>query len=267
MRCNKLCVASIAFLIWNHLHLTAVRQKAQYVCGVIPMPLTLETETKCKGETMTIHVFLADDHTVVRDGLRHMLEAQGEVEVVGEADNGLEAVREAERLCPDVVVMDIAMPIMNGTEATQKIQEVSPSTQIIILSMYSTTEHIFQALRAGALGYVLKDSAGREVFDAVRAVSVGRRYLSQKITEAVVDDYVRYHKGASEQGPLEALSEREREVLQLVAEGKTSKEASEILYLSPKSVETYRSRLMQKLELDNISELVRFAMQNGIIGH
>jgi len=216
---------------------------------------------------MALRVFLADDHAVVRDGLRYMLEAQGGLEIVGEAVNGFEAVREVERLHPDVVVMDIAMPILNGTEATQRVLEVSPSTHVVILSMYSSTEHIFQAFQAGALGYVLKESAGKEVFEAVLAVAAGRRYLSQKITEAVVDDYVRHRKEAVQQTPLEALSGREREILQFVVEGKTSSEIAETLYLSPKSVETYRSRLMQKLGLDNVSGLVRFAMQHGIIDH
>jgi DNA-binding NarL/FixJ family response regulator len=216
---------------------------------------------------MALRVFLADDHAVVRDGLRYMLEAQGEVEIVGEAVNGFEAVREVERLRPDVVVMDIAMPVLNGTEATQRIGEVSSSTQVVILSMYSSAEHIFQAFQAGALGYVLKESAGMEVFEAVQAVAAGRRYLSQKITETVVDDYVRHRKEAVQQTPLQTLSGREREILQFVVEGKTSSEIAEALYLSPKSVETYRSRLMQKLGLENVSGLVRFAMQHGIIDH
>mgnify|MGYP000128985176 CR=1 FL=1 len=216
---------------------------------------------------MTIQVLLADDHAIVRDGLRYMLEAWGNVEIVGEAANGLEAVREVESLRPDVVMMDIAMPVMNGNEATQRIREISPSTQVVILSMYSTTEHIFQAFQAGATGYLLKESAGKEVFEAVQTVSAGRRYLSHKITEAVVDNYVHSRKGISEQSTLETLSAREREILQFVAEGKTSSKIAEILYLSPKSVETYRSRLMKKLGVDNVSELVKFAIRHGVIDY
>jgi len=214
---------------------------------------------------MALRVFLADDHAVVRDGLRYMLEAQEEVEVVGDAVNGLEAVREVERLRPDVVVMDIAMPVLNGTEATQRIREDIPSIQVVILSMYSTSEHIFQAFQAGALGYVLKESAIMEVLEAVETVANGRHYLSQKISGTVVEDYLRCRKDTAQQSPLEILSAREREIMKLVVEGRSSSQIAETLCLSPKSVETYRSRLMQKLGLDNVSGLVRFAMQHGII--
>jgi DNA-binding NarL/FixJ family response regulator len=189
-------------------------------------------------------VVLADDHAVVRDGLRVLLQAQSDIEVVGDAANGREAMRLTQRLHPDVVVMDIAMPELNGIEATLQIHDVSPATQVLILSMHSTTEHIFRALQAGARGYLLKDSAGAEVVDAVRAVHAGRRYLSQKIASTVIDDYISERQRAS---PLDSLSRRERQILQLVAEGKSSAEAAALLFLSPKTVDTYRSRMMQKL--------------------
>lgn len=150
-------------------------------------------------------VVLADDHAVVRDGLRVLLEAQSDISVVGDAANGRDAVRLTLQLHPDVVVMDIAMPELNGIEATQQIHDVSPSTQILILSMHSTTEHIFRALQAGARGYLLKDSAGTEVVDAVRVVHAGRRYLGQKIASAVIDDYISERHRAS---PLDSLSGR-----------------------------------------------------------
>jgi DNA-binding NarL/FixJ family response regulator len=208
-----------------------------------------------------IKVLLADDHAVVRDGLRALLEAQPEIEVVGDVANGREALREARRLTPDVVVMDIAMPELNGIEATVQMQETCPSTQILILSMHSTTEHIFRALQAGARGYLLKDSAGAEVVEAVRAVHAGRRYLSQKIVASVIDDYIAERRRAS---PLDSLTRRERQILQLTVEGKSSAEVGTMLFLSPKTVDTYRSRMMQKLDIGDLPTLVKFAIQHGI---
>ena len=208
-----------------------------------------------------IRIVLADDHGVVRDGLRVLLEAQSDIQVVGDAANGREAMRVTQQLHPDVVVMDIAMPELNGIEATLQIHDVSPSTQVLVLSMHSTTEHIFRALPAGARGYLLKDSAGAEVVDAVRAVHAGRRYLSQKIASAVIDDYISDRQRAS---PLDSLSRRERQILQMVAEGKSSAEAAVILFLSPKTVDTYRSRMMQKLGIADVPSLVKFAIQHGV---
>ena len=209
-----------------------------------------------------ISVLLADDHAVVRDGLRALLEAQTDIEVVGDAANGREVLRLAQQLHPDVVVMDIAMPELNGVEATQQMHDAYPSTQVLILSMHSTTEHIFRALQAGARGYLLKDSAGAEVADAVRVVHAGRRYLSQKIAATVIDDYIAERHRTS---PLESLSSRERQILQLVAEGKSSTEIAAILFLSPKTVDTYRSRLMHKLDIGDLPSLVKFAIQHGVI--
>jgi RNA polymerase sigma factor (sigma-70 family) len=213
---------------------------------------------------MTIKVFLADDHTVIRDGLRFMLEAQGDITVVGDAADGRQAVTQVQKLKPDVVIMDIAMPELNGIEATQQIRQTCPSTQVVILSVYSNAEHIFRALQAGARGYLLKESAGKEVVSAVRTVRVGRRYLSRKIAETMIDDYVHQRESTEAKSPLERLSPREREVLQLVVEGKSSKEIANIIHLSPKSVETYRSRLMQKLNVNDLPGLVKFAIQHGL---
>ena len=210
---------------------------------------------------MSITVFLADDHSIVRDGLRFLLEAEGDIRVIGGAANGREAVQSVRRLKPDVVIMDLAMPELNGTEATLQIHEVCPATQVLILSMHSTTEHIFRALQAGAQGYLLKESAGPEVVTAVRTVHAGRRYLSQKIAETVIDDYIRERRAAS---PLDSLSARERQILQLIAEGKSNAEAAKLLVLSPKTVETYRCRLMHKLGVENLPALVRFAIQHGL---
>lgn len=208
-----------------------------------------------------IKVILADDHPVVRDGLRFLLDAQSDIKVVGTAVNGLEAVELATRLCPDVAVMDISMPLLNGIEATQQICSACPQTRVMMLSIHFTSVHIQRALQAGAMGYLLKESAGEEVVEAIRTVHAGKRYLSRKIAESVVEEYVRQ----SGDDVLEGLSPRERQVLQLIAEGKTSSDAAKLLYLSVKTVETYRSRLMQKLGLKDMASLVKFAIQHGII--
>jgi len=173
-----------------------------------------------------IKVLLADDHGLVRDGLRALLETHPDIKVVGDAASGRQVLRQAQALRPDVVVMDIAMPEMNGIEATQQIRDVYLSTRVqmprvLMVSMHSTTEYIFRALRAGAYGYLLKDSVGSEVVDAVRVVHSGRRYLSHKIAAAVVDDYIAERRYTS---PLDSLSQRERQILQLVVEGKSSAE-------------------------------------------
>ena len=213
---------------------------------------------------MAIHVFLADDHAVVRDGLRMILEAEKGITVVGEAGDGREAVRQVKRLRPDVAIVDIAMPELNGIEATLQIREARPATQVVILSMYATAEHIYRALEAGALGYVLKESAGKEVLDAIRAVQVGRRFLSEKIAEAMIEDYIRQRRASPDKDPLSPLTPREREVFQLVVESKSSKEIAKIMYLSPKTIETYRSRLMQKLDVHDVPSLVKFAVEHGL---
>jgi DNA-binding NarL/FixJ family response regulator len=213
---------------------------------------------------MAIKVFLADDHAVVRDGLRLLLEAKGDIAVVGEAADGFETVNKVEQLKPDVVIMDIAMQGLNGIEATQHVCKTCPSTKVVILSMHATTEYIFRALKAGAKGYLLKESAGTEVIKAVYTANLGRIFLSQQITESVIDDYMLQHRENVEMSPLERLSVREREILQLVVEGKTSLQIAKTLKLSPKTVETYRSRLMNKVGVNDIPSLVKFAIQHGI---
>ncbi|MBS1129278.1 MAG: DNA-binding response regulator [Proteobacteria bacterium] len=210
---------------------------------------------------MTITVLIADDHAVVRDGLRLLLENQSDIRVIGEVADGREAVEAAIRLKPDVVLMDLAMPLLNGIEATAQIMEKQETAKIVMLSMHSTVEHVFRALQAGAQGYLRKESAGNEVVDAVRMVHSGRRYLSQMITESVVDDYVR--KRAVE-SPLESLSQREREILQLLVEGRSGIDIAHQLNISPKTVDTYRSRMMQKLGIGDLPGLVRFALLHGL---
>jgi DNA-binding NarL/FixJ family response regulator len=210
---------------------------------------------------MTITVLLADDHTVVRDGLRVLLEAEGDIAVAATAGDGREAIQLAKQHQPHVAVLDISMPGLNGIEATRQIRAASPETQVVILSIHSTAEQIYHAIRAGALGYLQKESAGAEVVAAVRAVAEGNRYLGQKITEVVLTDYL---LNKQEKSPLESLSEREREVLQLTVEGKSAAQVADVLSLSPKTVETYRSRLMQKLGVSNLPGLVKFAIQHGL---
>ena len=206
-------------------------------------------------------VLLADDHAVVRDGLRALLEHVGDFEIVGVAGNGRDAVAEAQRLSPDVVVMDIAMPSSSGIEATRRILEKCAGTKVLILSMYLSSEHLHRAMHAGARGYVLKESAGDEVVDAVRAVQAGKRYLSHKISETMIDDYLRDGVRVS---PLDSLSLRERDVLQLVVEGQTNNVIAAKLSLSPKTIETYRTRIMRKLKVHDTVELVKFAMRHGL---
>ena len=213
---------------------------------------------------MNIAVFLVDDHSVVRDGLKLLLETQPDIKVVGDAANGRDAVRKIDKLRPDVVIMDILMPELNGIEATRKILEICPSVKVVILSMYSTPEHVFQGLHAGASGYILKESAGSEVVDATRSVYAGKRYLSEKISGIVIDEYVKHRQTEESKSPLSRLNQREREIIQLLAEGKTSVEIAGIIFVSPKTIETYRSRLMHKLGINDIPNLVKFAIQHGL---
>lgn len=207
-----------------------------------------------------IKVLLADDHTVVRDGLRMLLESERDIRVIGMAGNGKEAVSQSIRLEPDVIVMDIAMPEIDGIEATRQIREHNPHAQILMLSMYLNSEYVHRSLRVGALGYLLKESAGEKVVEAIRAVFVGKRFLSDKITELMISGYLQ-----DVGDPFAKLSRREREVLQLVVEGNKIVNIAQKLSLSPKTVETYRGRVMQKLGIDDTVQLIKFAIRYGLI--
>lgn len=213
---------------------------------------------------MSISVLIADDHAIVREGLRFLLETQGDVKVIGEAADGREVLRKALKLRPDVVVMDIAMPELNGIDAARQIRHDCPATRVIILSMHSTKEHVYRALQAGASAYVLKESAGKEILTALITVQAGHRYLSQKLADVLLDDMSRLHGFQGYQDPLSCLSSREREVLQLLVEGNSSARIAEKLFLSVKTAETYRSRIMQKLGIHDIPGLVKFAIQHGL---
>ncbi|HOJ18863.1 MAG TPA: response regulator transcription factor [Ignavibacteriaceae bacterium] len=216
---------------------------------------------------MSIRVLIADDHTILREGLKLILESRGDIKVVAEATDGLDAVKKAKEFNPDVIVMDVSMPNMNGIEATGRILEENKKVKIVILSMKASSEDIYRALHAGATGYLLKESAGSEIADAVHAAVNNRRYLSRKVDDILIDSYIFERKNLTSRSPLESLSSREREILQLVAEGKTSNEIASMLYLSVKTVETYRSRLMQKLVLKDSSALIKFAIEQGLAGN
>jgi DNA-binding NarL/FixJ family response regulator len=211
---------------------------------------------------MSITVFLADDHTIVRDGLRYLLEAHDNIKVIGEASNGRDAVKKVKNLQPNIVIMDIVMADLNGIEATEQICRECPATRVVMLSMQSSSESILRSLKAGASGYLLKESAGRELINAIYTVNSGQRYLSTKVSDQMVGAYLEQTQGI--QDPLSVLSQREREVLQLVVEGQTSAEIAEKLFLSVKTIETYRSRLMQKIGIKNIPSLIKFAIQHGL---
>jgi DNA-binding NarL/FixJ family response regulator len=216
--------------------------------------------------TPQIRVFIADDHAVVCDGLRLILELEPDMVVIGTAHDGQDAVREACKLRPDVIIMDIAMPGMSGIDATRRIKELCPpATKIVILSMCVTAEHIYQAINAGALGYVAKESAGSEVVKAVRTVHGNRRYLSDKVSSMIADDFITRYRPENTKSPVERLSTRELEILHMVVEGKGSKDIADIINLSPKTVETYRGRLMQKLGVKGIPDLMKFAMEHGLV--
>jgi DNA-binding NarL/FixJ family response regulator len=210
---------------------------------------------------MTITVLIADDHGVVAEGLRFVVEAQADMEVIASVQDSREAVRRSIEAAPDVVLIDHAMPVLNGTEAARLIRERRPETHVIILSMYSNRVHVLRALQAGATGYVVKKSAAKEVVEAIRAVHRGGRYLSRELADGVIDQAVQ--KTASED-PLERLSSRERQVLQMLAEGHAIADIATTLSLSPKTVETYRARMMEKLEIHDFANLVKFAIQQGI---
>jgi len=210
---------------------------------------------------MSIDVMLLDDHAVVREGLQALLAAQPDIRVVGSFGDARSALSFAAQRAPDVAVLDIAMPGMDGIEAARRIHDLCPEAHILMLSMHASPEHVYQALRAGASGYVLKESAGGEVVAAVRALHAGRRYVSEKIPPRVLEDYFR-ERGADH--PLERLSRRELQVLKLTVEGHTSSEVGALLCVSPKSIETYRSRMMAKLEIGDLATLVKFAIRHGV---
>ena len=214
---------------------------------------------------MKIRVLVVDDHAIIREGLRVMLGNQPDMEVVGVAVNGRETIQLADEYEPDIAVIDISMPELNGVEAIQQMMPRHPHLRVVVLSIHETKPYVYRALKAGARGYLVKETAGLEVVDAVRAVYGGERYLSQSISDLLTTESFQKLESLIDVSPLEVLSPREREILQLVAEGKTSQEIAKRLSISPKTVDTYRSRLMHKIGVDDVAGLVKFAIQHGVI--
>ena len=214
---------------------------------------------------MNIRVLLADDHGVVRKGLRFLLERQPDMEIVGEAADGREAVRLAEAANPDIVIMDIAMPLLNGIEATAQIVKRNPDIAVIILSVHSDEDYLLSSLNAGAKGYLLKDSAEVDLVRAIQAVRKGTPFFSPEIAKTMLEDYMRFLQQRNLQDSYDLLTEREKEVLQLLAEGKSNKEVASILDVSVYTVDSHRTHLMQKLNLHNTAEIVLYAVRKKII--
>lgn len=212
-----------------------------------------------------VRILLADDHNLLREGLRLLLERQPEFVVVGEAGDGREAIRLAEELQPDVVVMDIAMPELNGIEATLRIVNRLPRTSVLILSMHHDESYVARALKAGARGYLLKDSLKSDLLNAVLAVTEGRSFFSPKVSRILQEDYMRKLTGGDVEDSFDLLTDREREILQLVAEGRTNKEVASRLSLSVYTVDTHRGNILQKLNLHSVPELILYAVRKKII--
>jgi len=212
-----------------------------------------------------LRVLLADDHIVMRAGLRALLDRQPNLEVVGECENGRETVELAGSLRPDVVVMDVGMPGLNGIEATKTIVDRHSSPAVVILSMHADESYVMRALKAGARGYLLKDSAAADLIGAIQAVSQGKSFFSPKVSRILAEDYVRVLKQKGDVDTYDLLTGREREILQLLAEGKANKEVATALNISPYTVETHRSHVLQKLNLHTPAELVLYAVRKGII--
>ncbi len=213
-----------------------------------------------------IRVLLAEDHTIVRKGLRSLLDKESGIKVIGEAEDGRDAIKKTEALQPDVVVMDIAMPGLNGLEATRQLKKRFPEMKFIILTVHANEEYVLQTLRAGASGYLVKKAAPSELISAIQAVCQGESYLSPSISRTVIDEYLRKTEKMSERDEIYGkLTDREREVLQLIAEGHTNRKISELLHVSIKTVETHRAHIKDKLNVSSTAELIQHAIRKGFL--
>ena len=212
-----------------------------------------------------IRVLLVEDHAIVRKGVYFLLDSQSDIEVVGEASNGHEALAATRELQPDVVVMDINMPELNGLEATRQISKLYPEVKVLVLTMYSNEEYVLQLLQAGAAGYIVKQSIPDELLSAIRAVSNGDAFLSPSVSRNLIDEYLRYAPSESKMEPYDRLTDREREVMQLLVEGYSTKEIGKKLNISGKTVGVHRVNLMEKLEIQTVPDLVKYALRKGMI--
>ena len=211
-----------------------------------------------------LRLLLGDDHTLVRHGLLKLLEDQP-WEIVAEVGDGREAVRAAVALKPDVAILDVAMPLLNGIDAAQQILRRVPATRILMLSMHAEEAYVTRALQAGATGYLLKDSAGKDLLKAIESVAAGLPFFSPAIERLMLDDYLRRVAGSGASDRYDTLSEREREIFQLIAEARSNKEVAALLSISPATVETHRARILQKLDIHNVAELVLYAVRRGVV--
>lgn len=216
-------------------------------------------------EEQKISVLIAEDHTILRDGLRALLCASGEFKVVGEASEGRQAIREASSLQPQLVLLDLSMPGINGLEALKEIKRQCPQSKVVILTVHRAEEYVLAALKAGADGYILKDANSTELLLALRNVVSGKPYLSPGIADKVIGGYLDGRRALKPMSSWETLTDRERQVLKLIAEGKTNKEIADYLYISPKTVEKHRANLMRKLDLHNAAAVTAFAVEKGLV--
>ncbi len=231
-----------------------------------PADMNADTNRAAEHEaTPKIRVLLADDHTILRAGVRMMLNAQPDIEVVGEASDGRQAITEAQRLLPDVILMDITMPDLNGIEATRQVKRLLPEIKVLVLTMHENEEYLFQVLRAGASGYMLKEAADTELISAIRIITNGSFYLSSSAQSMMVGDYLQRVRSGEERDSYSELTEREREILKHVAEGYTNNQIAERLFISPKTVDTHRTHIMDKLNLHSRAELVKYAIRRGLL--
>jgi DNA-binding NarL/FixJ family response regulator len=212
-----------------------------------------------------IRVLIADDHTIVREGIRMILAIHDDIEVIGEAANGLEAIEKTAKLSPDVVLMDIAMPGLGGLEAALEILKTHPQSKVLVLTQYDDIEYIYRFLKAGAVGYVLKKAAGSELVTAVRAVYQGKSFIDPSVAEKVIQGFVGTSQSGSEEDRYEKLSDREKQVLKLIAEGQTMQQIADSLVLSIKTIMTHRTNIMEKLNIHNRTELIKYAIRKGLV--
>jgi DNA-binding NarL/FixJ family response regulator len=213
---------------------------------------------------MTIRILITDDHQLFREGIANLLSASPQIEIVGQAGNGLEAIEKARKLKPDIIIMDLSLPVINGVDATRILHEELPQTKVLVLSMHAEKNYIKEALEAGAFGYLFKDCTYDQLIEAINTVYHGKKYLSDKITEVLIQDYLNKDEEIHDNGA--ELSERESEILKLIAEGKSTREISDLLFISVKTVGTHKQHLLEKLKLNSTAGLIKYAIKKGIVG-